>query len=108
MIDVRKSKDEIVAAVMCTLIMWMMVMIMMMMMEMMLLDNDGGDDVQDRGGGRSDVHLVAELVVAAKHDQTAPRDLVCANSYIQFFLPQNLPRVSRTSAQQPSSRLGGL
>ena len=30
-IDVRKSKDEIVAAVMCTLIMWMMVMIMMMM-----------------------------------------------------------------------------
>ena len=32
MIDVRKSKDEIVAAVMCTLIMSMMVMIMMMMM----------------------------------------------------------------------------
>ena len=84
MIDVRKSKDEIVAAVMCTLIMSMMVMIMMMM-EMMLLDNDGSEDVQDRGGGRSDVHLVAELVVAAKHDQTAPRDLVCANSYIQFF-----------------------
>ena len=85
MIDVRKSKDEIVAAVMCTLIMWMMVMIMMMMMEMMLLDNDGGEDVQDRGGGRSDVHLVAELVVAAKHDQTAPRDLASANSYIHFF-----------------------
>ena len=84
MIDVRKSKDEIVAAVMCTLIMVMMVMIMMMM-EMMLLDNDGGEDVKDRGGGRSDVHLVAELVVAAKHDQTAPRDLVCANSYIQFL-----------------------
>ena len=81
MIDVRKSKDEIVAAVMCTLIMWMMVMIMMMMMEMMLLDDDGGEDVQDRG----DVHLVAELVVAAKHDQTAPRDLVSSNNYIQFF-----------------------
>ena len=91
MIDVRKSKDEIVAAVMCTLIMWMMVIIMMMMvmimmmMEMMLLDDNGGEDVQDRGGGRSDVHLVAELVVAAKHDQTAPRDLASANSYIQFF-----------------------
>ena len=79
-IDVRKSKDEIVAAVMCTLIMWMMVM-----MEMMLLDDDGGEDVQDRGGGRSDVHLVAELVVAAKHDQTAPRDLASGSSYIHFF-----------------------
>ena len=89
MIDVRKSKDEIVAAVMCTLIMWMMVMIIMMMMEVMLLDN-GGEDVKDRGGGRSDVHLVAELVVAAKHDQTAPRDLVCANSYIQFFFTTKL------------------
>ena len=86
MIDVRKSKDEIVAAVMCTLIMWMMVMIMMMMMEMMLLDNDGGEDVQDRGGSRIDVHLVAELVVAAKHDQTAPRDLVSANSYVHCSL----------------------
>ena len=32
------------------------------------------------------VHLVAELVVAAKHDQTAPRDLVSANSYVHCSL----------------------